>query len=398
MRTFNASTATFASPHRSFLRPFLMLATGLLVAMGLLLPTGAGAVSLADKRAQAAELDRDVAKLEGRYGDLQERWRGALVELKEIQADAEDARIELGAARKDLRGAKGRLQNRAIAIYRDGAGSSELLQLVEAGSLRELFDRMDTMQRVGNQDVDILGRIRTAAKRVEAQEQRLRSARDRQTLVVKKAATSKKKMGTVLTAKRDRLNSVTAEIRSIMETQRAAAAREEARMARSRVTRVENGEMLDDAIDTNATAAPVGQPTAGADAATSAPAPAPSSVPLPPASGSAAAAASIAMGKVGVPYSYGAAGPNSFDCSGLVVWAFAQAGRPGLPHSTYSLIGMGVEVPLSQAQVGDLIFTNSAGHMGIYVGGGSFVHAPRTGRNVTVEGLGNYTVVSVRRV
>jgi cell wall-associated NlpC family hydrolase len=104
------------------------------------------------------------------------------------------------------------------------------------------------------------------------------------------------------------------------------------------------------------------------------------------------------MGKVGSPYVYGAAGPSSFDCSGLVVWAFAQAGRPGLPHSTYSLITMGVEVPLAEAQVGDLVFTNNAGHMGIYVGGGSFVHAPRTGRDVTVEGLGNYTVVSVRRI
>jgi cell wall-associated NlpC family hydrolase len=59
---------------------------------------------------------------------------------------------------------------------------------------------------------------------------------------------------------------------------------------------------------------------------------------------------------------------------------------------------MGVEVPMSQAQVGDLVFTNSSGHMGIYVGGGSFVHAPRTGRTVTVESLGNYSVVSVRRI
>ncbi len=81
-----------------------------------------------------------------------------------------------------------------------------------------------------------------------------------------------------------------------------------------------------------------------------------------------------------------------------MVWAFAQAGRPGLPHSTYSLIGMGVEVPLSQAQVGDLVFTDNSGHMGIYVGGGSFVHAPRTGRTVTVESLGYYNVVSVRRI
>lgn len=104
------------------------------------------------------------------------------------------------------------------------------------------------------------------------------------------------------------------------------------------------------------------------------------------------------MGKAGAPYLYGAAGPSRFDCSGLVVWAFARAGRSGLPHSTYSLIGMGVEVPRSQMQVGDLVFTNNSGHMGIYVGGGSMVHAPRAGRTVTVESMRYYTVVSVRRI
>jgi cell wall-associated NlpC family hydrolase len=95
---------------------------------------------------------------------------------------------------------------------------------------------------------------------------------------------------------------------------------------------------------------------------------------------------------------WAAAGPDAFDCSGLVVWAFAQAGRPGLPHSTYSLITMGVEVPLSQAQIGDLVFTNSTGHMGIYVGGGQMVHSPRTGRTVSVEPLTYYSVTAVRRI
>jgi cell wall-associated NlpC family hydrolase len=104
------------------------------------------------------------------------------------------------------------------------------------------------------------------------------------------------------------------------------------------------------------------------------------------------------MGKVGSPYVWGAAGPSTFDCSGLVVWAFAQAGRPGLPHSTYSLINMGVPVPMDQLQVGDLLFNDSVGHVAIYVGNNSFVHAPHSGDVVKVTSLSDYYLGTARRI
>jgi cell wall-associated NlpC family hydrolase len=392
MRSFTASEATVTSPLRASARPVFLVMSVLAFAAMVAVPASAPAATLADKQAQAAELDVQVSKLEDQYGDLQERWRGALVELRGIKSDMDDAQVQLDAARVDLRHAKSRLQDRAIAIYRDGGGSSELLLVAQAGSLQEFFDRIDTIQRVGTQDADILGRVRSAAERVQREEHRLRAAHAKQAKVVRRADRAKKKMKKVLGAKQAALGSVTAEIRGIMEQQRAAEAAAAAKASRSRLATVRAGGTLDDAVDPGAP--PSGSDDSSTDTSTSV---APS-VPLPPASGTAASAAGIAMGKVGSPYVYGAAGPSSFDCSGLVVWAFAQAGRPGLPHSTYSLITMGVEVPLAEAQVGDLVFTNNAGHMGIYVGGGSFVHAPRTGRDVTVEGLGNYTVVSVRRI
>ena len=80
------------------------------------------------------------------------------------------------------------------------------------------------------------------------------------------------------------------------------------------------------------------------------------------------------------------------------MWAFAQAGRPGLPHSTYALINMGVEVPLDQLQVGDLLFASHLGHMGIYVGNNSFVHAPRSGDVVKVTSLDDYAMGRARRL
>lgn len=387
MRTITASAAALRQlPNRVF-SSSIMGAVTIVVAVFIAAPAAVPAASLASKQAQAAALDRQVSVLEDRYGELQERWRGALVELREVRGEMLDARAELKVARRDLQKAKVRLEERVVAIYRDGGNASQLQQVATAGSIEDFFARLETIDRVGTQDAVILEKVRAAALAVSRQEQRLAEANKKQSKVVKRADREKRKMQSVLTKKEKALQSVTAEIRAIMEAQRAAAAAADAQRARSAAEAYSGGGDDSAAVD------------AGGDVATESPSSSSGiSVPLPPASGVAASAASIAVGKSGSPYSYGAAGPSSFDCSGLVVWAFAQAGRSGLPHSTYSLIGMGVDVPLSQAQVGDLVFTNNSGHMGIYVGGGSFVHAPRTGRTVTVESLGNYSVVAVRRI
>ena len=96
-----------------------------------------------------------------------------------------------------------------------------------------------------------------------------------------------------------------------------------------------------------------------------------------------------------------AAGPDGFDCSGLVMWAFAQVGV-SLPHSTYALYAMGVPVSSDQLQPGDLVFFDGVGHVGIYIGGGQFVHAPHTGDVVKIsslsEGWYSATYVGARRI
>lgn len=80
----------------------------------------------------------------------------------------------------------------------------------------------------------------------------------------------------------------------------------------------------------------------------------------PAASGKSASAVQAALSKVGAPYSYGASGPSSFDCSGLVMWAFRQVGVT-LPHSSFAQYGMGQSVGRGQIQAGDLVFFNTAG-------------------------------------
>jgi len=110
--------------------------------------------------------------------------------------------------------------------------------------------------------------------------------------------------------------------------------------------------------------------------------------------GAADTAISAALSKRGDKYVFGAAGPDTFDCSGLVVYAYGQAGIK-LPHFTGALWATLPHVPKAQMQPGDLIFPTPS-HVGIYLGNNQFVVAPHTGSYVQVENVG--TVWGVARV
>ena len=109
--------------------------------------------------------------------------------------------------------------------------------------------------------------------------------------------------------------------------------------------------------------------------------------PIAPGTGEGAVAVQAALTRVGSPYSWGAAGPSAFDCSGLVMWAFQQAGI-SLPHSSQALASGGQPVSRGDLQPGDVVnFYSDASHTGIYVGDGMVVHASTYGQPVKVVPL-----------
>jgi cell wall-associated NlpC family hydrolase len=96
----------------------------------------------------------------------------------------------------------------------------------------------------------------------------------------------------------------------------------------------------------------------------------------------------IALDQRGKPYIWAAAGPSTFDCSGLVIYSYRLAGMPGLPHSSQILSTMGTAVSRADLQPGDLVFFGApVHHVGIYVGNGLMVNAPNFGEDVKVEPL-----------
>ena len=131
------------------------------------------------------------------------------------------------------------------------------------------------------------------------------------------------------------------------------------------------------------------------------PAPAPGAIPpgdvAAPGSPVSTTVIQAALSRIGSPYSWGGSGPGAFDCSGLVMWSFQQAGI-SLPHSSQALANGGQSVSRDQMQPGDLVtYYSDASHVGIYIGDGMMVHASTYGTPVRVAPVNNAPIYNVRR-
>ena len=100
---------------------------------------------------------------------------------------------------------------------------------------------------------------------------------------------------------------------------------------------------------------------------------------------------------IGVPYVWGGSSPSGFDCSGFVQYVYRHFGV-SLPRTTYSQICVGRSVSRSDLAPGDLVFFRSAGHVGIYVGGETYIHAPQTGRTISIDSMAHRSLYAARRI
>lgn len=117
----------------------------------------------------------------------------------------------------------------------------------------------------------------------------------------------------------------------------------------------------------------------------------------PPVDGVNSAALRVALTRLGAPYSWGATGPSEFDCSGLMVWAYAQEAKT-LPRSSQAQAAAGAHVAMEDIQPGDLvIYYPEATHVGMYAGDGQVLHAPTYGVPVKLDKVDSMPVSGIRR-
>jgi peptidoglycan DL-endopeptidase CwlO len=307
-----------------------------------------------------------------------EAWNGANVRLGQIKHDLEVNRSRLETAKKNLASAQARVSERLVALYTTNSPDA-LSILLGATSLRDLIERLDSADRIAEEDARIAAEVTRYRNEVQSRQQALVKAEADQEKVVAERASQRASIQSQLAERQALYSSIKDQI-----TQLEAAERErQARLAAQAKAAAKNHQP-----------APEPAPSSGSSGGSPTP-----SAPAPPPS-SHSSVVSIALQYLGVPYVWGGASPSGFDCSGLTMYAYAKVGVY-LPHNAAMQYGMGTPVSRSQLAPGDLVFFNGLSHVGMYIGGGRFVHAPHTGDVVKISSLSEYwysaTYVGARR-
>ena len=339
--------------------------------------------SISSKRQQAQAVLGQVQELDSKLSHAIESYNLANIQLSQIDADLKTNGRHLVIAKQSLGIAQVHIAKRLRALYINGDSGGAVEVILGAKSLDDLLDRFDMAQRVGGQDSRVLAEVRNFRSEVQTRRAKLRNDRARQAQVVADRASQKQWIESKLSERRQLLSSIQGEIKRMeqAEARRQAILAEQAR-ARLAATRSEASQPQ---------ALQYSPPVA--DSSTP-------SVPVP--SSQYGGVVGIAMQYLGTPYVWGGASPGGFDCSGFAMYVYAQMGV-SLPHNAamqYNTVGS--YVPRDQLQPGDLVFFDGLGHMGIYIGGGQFIHAPHTGDVVKISSLSDSwyaaTYVGAKRV
>ena len=358
-----------------------------------------------EKRAEAELVLAQIQELDGRLGLAIENHNGANLKLAKIEENLASTGARLDVARKSSRIAQRRLSDRLRTIYMSNEATS-LEVILGAVSVDQLMDRVSTVERVSARDADIVKSARGARVETGQRERKLLESRRAQELVVADLDQQRREIEQLI-GERERLAASIEDEISRLEVEEAVRqaelkAQTERRLAAERAERRAAARVARQPTASEPAPAATSQPEQpGGVSSGSDPAPAPAPTPPPPAAKYSAVVAT-ALKFLGVPYVWGGETPSGgFDCSGFVLYVYAQHGV-SLPHHAATQFNYGTPVSRSQLEPGDIVFFNGLGHNGIYIGDDKFIHAPHTGDVVKISSLNDswYTAtwVGARRL
>jgi peptidoglycan DL-endopeptidase CwlO len=296
----------------------------------LVLPSGAGSAATRVPQPSLSSLVAQARQLSEQINTLSEQYDGLRVQLTEAQAETKIAQTTAMMDAKRLGAGQAAIGQLAAQSYMSG-GFGTPLQVLTSSNGQTLMSRAAIMQQLQLENGDKVSALTTAeAAARRAHETAVQQAKRVSALVVKMAAKTR-----AIQSKVNTLNS--------------------AAFSQAMTIFQQTGQYPNINI-------PTGN-TVGAEALR------------------------YALGRRGYPYVWGAAGPTAFDCSGLVLWAYAQVGI-SLPHYTGDQWNQGQHISRSQLEPGDLVFFyQDLGHVGLYIGNGLMVDAPDFGQNVMVQAI-----------
>jgi peptidoglycan DL-endopeptidase CwlO len=344
-------------------------------------PGPAAGDEIDDVRAEAQRITARISELNAEIERLAEAHNAAQIELGAVQADIADAQAEVDAARAQVAVHEGELRSYAVQVYVDGGESTSLpMLLTSEGS--DLTQRQGYLRATTLNRQDLIDALHTSEQELQVRLGVLDEKRAEAEALSADLEARATAADAAVAEHSSLLNQTNAELAQLIEEeqerQRAAAAAAAAERQRQA-----------DAAAQARQAQPAPPDDGGAppeDGGGDEPAPPP---PAPPPIGSGAdAAVATAYAQLGDPYEWGAAGPDSFDCSGLTLYSWL-AGGVSLPHNSAMQYAVTVHIDMSQIQPGDLVFYgwSSIDHVAIYVGGGQIIHAPHEGDVVRLDSV-----------
>ena len=345
--------------------------------------TTARAHSTPEIRAQQAHERAVLAEVNQIGNELQaaeDRAWNAQQRLNQVKESLRENQYRLHVAKGNLHKSQQRLESRLYSLYVNGS-PSVIEALAGAKTLGQMVSRTEAAQVLSSQDTALGQAALRFEHSVQARERQLKSLEAKRAAAARELNAEKQQKAAELGREKQLLASIHTTIANLQAQEaareRAARLAAEARLRAEEAARAARAR----AAAARVTHAPPAQ------SATTSVVPPPISVPVGNGGAGHSAAASIALKYLGVPYVWGGASPSGFDCSGLVMYVYAQLGI-SLPH--YTVAQWNATEAVSSPAPGDLVFFNGLGHVGIYIGGGQFVDAPHTGSVVRIDSISSF--------
>ena len=330
---------------------------------------------ISQTRAQIQQIEQQLNAFDVKLEASINAYDGARQHLSDVRAQINQNTIRLTIARHNLKVARQQLAAFLVGAYKGNGSDDPAAYVLSSGSFTDLVDRVEYVQRAAKSEQQLLDAVTSAEHEIATRQAQLKKDEASAKKLVAEKRAQKAAIQSQLNQRQQLLASVKGDLRREIARRDAARAAAAARRAAAVAQQQQQQESSGGGGGGGSSSGGGGSGGGGGGG----------SYNPPPAGTLGQQAAALAQRYLGVPYVWGGASPSGFDCSGLVVYVYGQLGV-SLPHYTGSLWNSGPHVSRSDLAPGDLVFFYNLDHVGIYIGGGVFIHAPHTG---TVVQYGN---------
>lgn len=304
------------------------------------------------KQAEYQRVQAQINRIDQQLDVVVEEYNTSMNALTKTRRELQSCAAALRTAEKESAKRQALINRRLKSIYKEG-GISYLEVLISTKSLDEFLYLLGYVERLTERDAQIVAELKESKKEITAQRVALLEKEKKQGVIIAEIKSKKQKIASQLKEKKGLFARISDEIsrQRAIEQRRQAKLRNQYKVSYKvrPSTLVSRGEGRSGIVD-------------------------------------------FAMAEIGKPYVWGADGPGSFDCSGLTQYVYGKSGV-FLPHSSRAQYGSGQHVSRDELQAGDLVFFSRGGtisHVGIYIGGDNFIHAPSTGDVVKISSIGGH--------